>query len=151
MKALRILILLLAVAAGSACTQNNGHIGPLFGSWHLENMTCDGENLPQPEGTDTYWSFQGAVLNVLLVETMYESLFFIATWERDGDKLALDFTHSSDISEPGTGFYAAPYWMGFPENEVLDLDIRRLDGSRLILHWTSKEGKKYIYNFNKTW
>ena len=74
------------------CTQNNGHIGPLFGSWHLESMTCDGEIKPQPEGTDTYWSFQGQVLNVLLVETMYESLFYIATWERENDCLALDFT-----------------------------------------------------------
>lgn len=151
MKVLRIILVLLIVAMMPCCTQNNGHIGPLFGSWHLESMTCDGEIKPQPEGTDTYWSFQGQVLNVLLVETMYESLFYIATWERENDCLALDFTHSSESHEPGTGFYRAPYWMGFPENEILRVDIRKLNGSEMILDWTSAEGQKYVYNFKKTW
>lgn len=152
MKVLRYIILPTAIALLPSCTQNNGHIGPLFGSWHLEAMTCDGENIAQPKGTDTYWNFQGAVINVLLVDTMYESFFYIGTWEFESDDmLALDFTHRSDIAEPGTGFYEAPAWMGFPANEVLRLDVCRLDGSHMTLGWTSDEGKKYTYNFNKTW
>lgn len=134
-----------------ACTQNGGDIGPLFGSWHLESMTCDGEPFAQPAGTDTFWNFQGHVVIAILSKGMYETLDFTGTWEQRDGLLVLDYTHSSDNAAPGTQHYRAPYWMGFPENEVIDLTIIKLDNSTMMLSWTSAQGRKYNYNFKKTW
>ena len=151
MKTIKILLLSAVIIFLAGCTQNNGHIGPLFGSWHLETMTRNGDVYSQPDGTDTFWNFQGQMLMVILSEGMYEKYDFDGTWERTDGYLMLDFTHSCNTDGPGTGDYRAPYWMGFPENAVLLHSVQKLDGSDMILGWTSAEGEVYIYKFKKTW
>lgn len=125
------------------CTQNNGHIGPLFGSWHLESMSCDGSPLAQPDGTDTYWKFQGSLVEVILSKGFYETEFYTGIFTRDGQVLSVSF--------PPTNAPDTPQWMGFAPQSPLRLDIERLAGSEMNLKWTSDEGKVYIYNFKKTW
>lgn len=144
MKKIRhILFAVLLPLVLCACTQNNGHIGPLFGSWHLENMTCDGTPLPQPDATDTYWKFQGSVVEVILTEGFYDAGFYTGTWTRDASVLSVSF--------PPADAPLTPQWMGFTAQTPLRLDIVRLDGSEMILKWISDEGNVYIYNFKKTW
>lgn len=147
----RIYILMMLSMLLCGCTQNGGRIGPIFGSWHLEDMRCNGEAFPQPAGTDTYWSFQGNVARVLLVRTMYESEQYDATWQQTAGMLTLYFNHSCDGTDVGQGHYQAPQWMGFGNAEILDMDIERLTSADLWLRWTSDNGDVFMYKFKKTW
>lgn len=144
MKKIRnIAFALLLPAILCACTQNNGHIGPLFGSWHLEDMRCDDTPQPLPDGTDTFWKFQGSVVEVILSRGFYEAEFYTGTWTMEGGVLALSF--------PPADSPVVPEWLGFTPQRPLELVVERLNGSEMTLKWTSDEGKVYKYNFKKTW
>ena len=56
----RILLPLAIAALLPACTQNNGHIGPLFGRWQLLEIALPDSSV-NPEGT-LYVSFQNEVV-----------------------------------------------------------------------------------------
>lgn len=154
MKKTAIIFCLLLVAVFASCTQNSGHIGPLFGSWYLESTSCAGLPFALPDDGDTYWNFQGKVLVVKFDRGMYESQEHIATWEYapGSDRmLLLNFTHSDDTTAPGHDKYSAPAWMGFTQGEILSVEIEHISGSSMTLGWTSPEGLRYTYRFAKTW
>lgn len=154
MKKYAIIFCLILAALSAACTQNSGHIGPLFGSWYLESATCGDEPFALPDDGNTYWMFQGRVLIVKFDRGMYESQERIATWQYAAGSeriLQVDFTHSDNNTAPGEGQYTAPEWMGFPAGQVLSLDIESISGSAMTLGWTSPEGLRYTYRFAKTW
>ncbi len=136
----------------AACTQNNGHIGRLFGSWHLETATCNGQAYALPEGTESFWSFQAEIIMVTLEAERHESIKRYGTFEQLPDNiLRIDFTHSSDGIPAGTGIYAAPQWMGFPDTGVFDLNVADTAGNRLVLSYTTPQSDIFTYTFSKTW
>lgn len=152
MKTARILTVALLLAVLTlGCTQDNGYIGRIFGSWRLTSMTLDGEPVAAPAGSETFWSFQGKIVMVTLQTEAHEYTKQYGTFERmDGNILRVDFSHHSDDVAPGTGGYAAPQWMGFPASGIFDLREAKNGKSGLVLTWTAPEGV-YIYKFTKTW
>lgn len=142
-------VLLLILACG--CTQNNGHIGRLFGSWVLESATLNGQPYDMPANTNTYWSFQADIVRVQLEQDRYSYISRMGTFsELPEGILRLDFTHSDDNDASGTGQYKAPEWMGFTEQGVFNLLCSCSDGTlRLTYHRSSEE--TFVYIFSKTW
>lgn len=148
--ALNILLLLPLLSFCSGCTHNNGDIGPLFGSWVLDEMTVDGK--VQDLGDDnTFIQFQGKVVMTKLIDDRHSLLFYsVGSWERSGDELALDYTHYDDKSEPGTGQYSAPYWLLFETNAVNIVRIVSLNSKHMQLEYRTSDGKTAFYKFRKT-
>ena len=70
MKKIYSALIVLTLTLMCSCTQYNGHIGPLFGSWSLVEMTADG--LPLELTDESVFSFQNEVVRVVrLVDPPY--------------------------------------------------------------------------------
>lgn len=150
MKASRLSILaslLLAIVTMTGCTQNNGHIGKLFGSWALVEMTCDNELMAIPTGS---MSFQSSMVCFTLRHDADYRTINVGTWQQIDDFLIFDFSHHSDGSASGEGVYAPPSWMHFEGNNV-KTDVVELSGKRLELLWVDHDGHIYNYKFDRTW
>ncbi|MBO4977864.1 MAG: lipocalin-like domain-containing protein [Muribaculaceae bacterium] len=149
----RILLLFIAISALlTGCTHNGGDIGPLFGAWRLDSASRDNATITLPVGKYTTWAFQNSLLTVQLIDAAHYAETRIGSFSRTAEnKLRLDFDNSADGIEAGTGAYAAPQWMGFPDKGVFDLDIAQLDGKKMVLVWQSPDGSVYEYKFTKTW
>ncbi len=135
----------------ASCTQNNGNIGDLFGSWVLDSMTVDGQVSELPEEYYTTWSFQGEILMVTKVDQYHATDKHYGTFTHSSSVLTLDFIHHSDAIPEGTGMYSAPTWLGFPAAGVFNLSVEELSGKNMVLSWTSQSGQNYTYKFSKTW
>lgn len=143
---LSIALLAIVMLAGS-CTQNNGHIGRLFGSWVLTARTVDGADKPLPEGTEAYLSFQNNIVRMLTVTDTYNvDSETYGSWVEEGDTLILDCSHTSD-KDPGQ--YDVPSWLA-PAEDFITFRISRIDGQQLILE-RDVYGADYEYTFSKTW
>ncbi len=144
-------IAILCLIMFCSCTQNNGRIGDLFGSWNLDEMLVGNEKAALPEGTYTSFSFQGNIVMVTLSEGPELMTKTYGTWVRDDDRLVLDFTHHSDSAPEGTGGFQAPQWLGFPASGKFDMLISALDGSAMTLVWDKPGAETRVYKFSKTW
>lgn len=145
---LKIFVLLLAMLLG-ACTHNDGDIGPLFGSWSLDEVEGP---LDLPEGKATVMEFQNNLVEFILSDGAYipfQKRF--GTWVREGDIMTFDFTHYSDGEKPGHGAFAAPEWLGFPENSIFTVYIERLDSGHFTFVYTLADGQTITYKFLRTW
>ena len=161
MKTTKHIVLIISVLIGlltTACTQSDGHIGPIFGSWILDSETVDGTavEVRDETGTFTVWRFQQCVIGVgLCNDAKYSASQSYGNFElTDCDKtLQLDFTGQDDApAHQEGGYYWAPYWMGFPKTGKFTLTVDRLNGSKMDLTWNDPEsGKVYQYHFRKTW
>ena len=150
----RILFILSIMFAVVSC-QNDGHIGRLFGTWQLAQMTENGETPEAFTPGETTWSFQNNIVYITKELPHMERILRVGTWAEsnaDGHKyLELDYTQSTDEYAPGTGPYRAPEWLGFPENKVIRLEYVKDSSREMVLTWTSDEGLVYIYTLKKTW
>ncbi len=94
-----ILIALLALMGLSACTHNDGDIGPWFGTWQVEQITCDGENLPDtyynPSTVPLYLQFQGDMVTVRLTSTLHDERVDYGTWVEGDGSLDISFPDSN--------------------------------------------------------
>ncbi|MDE6276830.1 MAG: lipocalin-like domain-containing protein [Muribaculaceae bacterium] len=145
--------LILALVVCSC--QNDGHIGNLFGTWSLTEMTVNGQVPEDFESGQTTWNFQNNIIVIILELPHYEYVDRTGTWEKStsgGKKqLILNYTHSEPNIAPGTNLYEAPTWLGFPKNEVFSLDYVKDTGREIILTRTTDSGDKYVYTLKKTW
>ena len=74
----------------TACTQNNGHLGPLFGSWSLVGLTEDGK--PVELEDKTVFSFQNELVRVVKIEEFpNQSETRYGNFTHSGDQLTLKF------------------------------------------------------------
>ena len=130
------------------CTQNNGHIGPIFGSWTLMEMTEDGSVMADNK-ENTIFSFQNQIIQVtLLVDPPYTVEYRYGNFTLDDDMLTLKF-QSKETSD--SNLYIAPEWLHFPvDGKPIRLDIRKFKGNTMTLVMNS-EGTEYSYFFKKTW
>ncbi len=146
---IRLLAALLAAVLLCSCTQNNGHIGKLFGTWVLTERLADGAAIEKPYDADAYMSFQNNIVHFRTVENNYDLIEYkTATWIRMGDSLSFDFDNTSDAGNPD--IYSAPAWLEPVGTDVV-MNINRLDGAHLELMRTASDGVIYIYKFDKTW
>lgn len=137
--------------AVTACTQNNGNIGHLFGSWVLQSATLNGEFYPMPSGTHTYWSFQADIIRIILEEEHHVAGSSYGTFqELPHGIMRVNFTYSDNSNPEGSGIYSAPLWMGFPASGVFDLTVSG-SGDRLDITYIKSPSEVFIYKFSKTW
>jgi len=85
---LYIISLLIVLLMGS-CTRNHGDIGIWFGTWHVEQITADG-NPVNVEG-DYFFQFQNKVFRVSQVYGLNEMVESFGTWSEDGNTMTVDF------------------------------------------------------------
>lgn len=144
-----IIICIVALLLG-ACTHNNGDIGPLFGTWVIDDMTVDGTSADLGDD-DTFMQFQGHIVLTKLIDPRHSLLRYCAgTWTREGDVLALDYTNGDDNNHAGTGTYAAPEWLLLETNAINRLNILSLDNAHMSLRYVADDGRTVVYNFRKT-
>ncbi|MDE6453951.1 MAG: lipocalin-like domain-containing protein [Muribaculaceae bacterium] len=144
-----LVIMCLAIACGS-CTHNDGDIGPLFGTWVLDEMSVDGT--VQELGPDhTFMQFQGAIALTKLIDDRHSLLAYcIGSWERDNNAIFIDYTHRDDNTAAGEGQYSAPWWLLLTSNAINRLDIISLDSKHMHLQHISTDGATVDYKFRKT-
>ena len=85
---LYIISLFIVLLMGS-CTRNHGDIGIWFGTWHVEQITADG-NPVNVEG-DYFFQFQNKVFRVSQVYGLNEMVESFGTWSEDGNTMTVDF------------------------------------------------------------
>lgn len=148
MKNLYLAIIASVLTLLSGCTQYNGHLGPLFGSWSLVEMTED--EVPIDVAYETIFSFQNKVVRILRhVNPPLSSASNYGEFTMEDDVLTLQFQPSPTPS--GSGMYMAPDWLHFPQGGIpIRMEIEKLTGSQMVLR-LDNDGKIYVYSFRKTW
>ncbi|MDE7349636.1 MAG: lipocalin-like domain-containing protein [Muribaculaceae bacterium] len=148
MKRLCLYMLVAYVCLLSGCTQNDGHIGPVFGSWALTDMTEDG--LPADTGDETVVCFQNEIVKVVrLVNPPYSVVTRYGNFSLSDDVLTMKFQVGPTPS--GSYMYMAPEWLHFPQDgEPIHFRVVKLNGSEMKLSLET-DGKTYVYSFKKTW
>lgn len=148
MKRLYLAIISLTLTLLCSCTQYNGHIGPIFGSWALVGMTED--TLPIDTAYETVFSFQNKVVRVVrLVNPPFSTGVNYGEFTLTDDVLTLFF--QGEPTPSGGEIFMTPDWLHFPQGGVpVCLEVRKLTGSEMILS-LDNDGKTYVYKFKKTW
>lgn len=148
MEKLKSTIMVLVISLLYGCTQNDGYIGPIFGSWSLVAITEDG--IPIDPGDETIFSFQNEVVRVVrLVNPPYSTVTKFGSFTLSDDMLTLKFQQGPTPS--GSYMYMAPDWLHFPKGEtVIPLSVCMLNGSEMVLILYNGE-KTFEYSFKKTW
>lgn len=133
------------------CTQNNGHIGPLFGTWSLESLTIGGVDDPDFEPDRTFWEFQGDMVSITRTFPHYEKFNCYGTWTREGDRLTLYFNHHDNDSGVGEPPYMAPDWLHFPASGIFEFDVIKLTSSDMVVSRIDEEGRPVVFTLRKIW
>ena len=147
MKTFCLTILLTLLMCGG-CTQYNGHLGPIFGSWTLTDISEDGTSIKMTED-DVTFSFQNKIVQITRhVDPPYTVEYRYGNFTIEGDIVTMKF--QSDDSGHNI-MYIAPEWLYFPtDGKPIRFDISRLDGNAMILKMSNQD-KEYTYTFKKTW
>lgn len=141
-----VILLMISI---TGCTRNNGDIGPWFGIWTLNSIEADGTPVPDYEPNTIFWKFQSTVINITQLLECHDYHDTFGTWRQiDDSLLELNFTHSNDGQQPGTGLYAPPEEMHLP-SEICKLHIVRFTGKSLVLTYISAEEITYTYTLSK--
>lgn len=99
-----LLLTLTLVIILSACTQNGGPSGPLYGRWHLEHIDADDIADPNPDGNEIFWSFQTGMIQmqVKVAEHTFNTKY--GSFRLDDNTLFLEFPDATNNApQPQTG------------------------------------------------
>lgn len=146
-----LLASLILIAALSACTRNNGDIGPLFGTWRLEQMKANGTpvELYDSETLLYSWAFQSSIVAIQTILPHNNTRRALGTWEKDDDKhLTLDFGYT-DID--GKLNHTPPAPLHLNSDGPTRLEIITFSGNRLNLRQTASDGITYDYSLRKAY
>lgn len=137
----------------SACVSNHndGDIGALFGSWNLVSMSCDGTAM-NVETHPTVVDFQNNIIRITRLEAPDQPFSMdirTGTWEETDDRLLLNFTHSDDRFEAGTAIYAAPEWLGWEKNVILQIQKLSMSAKSMTWSYTAPDGTVWKYELKK--
>lgn len=148
MKICGVPVLLMCAMLLCGCTQQNGHLGALFGSWALIEITRDGN--PVEFEYETAFSFQNEIVNIVgYVDPPYDAKTRYGNFTHIDNNLTLKFA-SSPTPTDGR-MYMAPEWLYFPKDEnVIHFEVKKLTGSVMELILVS-DGMTNCYSFRKTW
>lgn len=136
--------------ATASCTQNNGHIGYLYGQWRLNDIKAE---LPDTVFTvDTLrmtWAFQTHVVCIQNPTPYHDRDDRWGSWSRTGADMELDFTYSDDMFAPGEGRYALPRSLYFPPSPCkVTLIVEKLEKSHMRLRYERGDSTLW-YRFTK--
>lgn len=148
---IRYSIYLCILLISTACTQNNGNIGNLFGAWSLEAMTVGSDDKEFPDNEYTTLRFQNeiACFSRILNDQIETNRY--CTWTRSDNSITFDFKHHDNTTEQGQNYYAAPEWLDMPLNSTFTMTIRQLDSKHLVLTWQRVGLAEITYKFDRTW
>lgn len=149
MKKFFIAVCISTILAVCGCTQNNGYIGPIFGSWSLMEISVDG--VPLEMQKPTVFSFQNEVVRVMqIAENPFEGETRYGNFSISDDILSIKFLTELDPDVDSYRFLM-PSWLYFPSGEMpLRFDIKELKGSKMVL--VLYDGSRDLtYSFEKTW
>ena len=148
MNKLLIPIFFMLMLTGFGCTQNNGYIGPVFGSWSLVDISIDG--LQMPLTGETVFSFQNEVVQVELIQSEFDRILRYGNFSISDDIMTMRFLTRLEPGQDGYEFLV-PTWLYFPVGEMpLTFEVRKLKGNSMELAIVNG-GKTYTYLFRKTW
>ena len=128
----------MAVLLLSACTRNHGDIGIWFGTWHVEQITADGN--PQNVEGDYFFQFQSKVFRVSRVSGHEQLVESFGTWDEseDGNTMTISFP------DPNV------YYIDMPGLEVNNaFTVTRTSSSDITFTKTDAEGTTYTYHLKK--
>lgn len=143
-----LIMLIMAFLGLCGCTQYNGHIGLIFGSWSLVEISENG--IPLKMDDMTVFSFQNEVVQVLLrADDPMPSITRYGNFVKTDDKLILKF--QTKPTEGDSYMYMTPYWLHFPlDEDAILMDIKKLTGKEMIL--VLETGPNPLqYKFTRTW
>lgn len=144
----RLIIVMSLLMCLCGCTQYNGHIGAIFGSWSLVEITEDGSPL-QLDG-ETVFSFQNELVQVVkTVDFPMSPIYRYGNFEKTDNTLILKFKISATAN--GNYSYMTPNWMYLPLDEPsIPMKIKELNGGKMVLVLNS-DSKILQYTFSRTW
>lgn len=132
-------LLLIASAAITSCTHNNGDIGHWFGTWRVNELLINDK--PDPDYAPPYmiFKFQSSVVQIIWPDEFnHDAPGCIGTWHQDGDKVTLRFDY--EFYAPTTASHL---------DEITTLDILKLTRSAIELQYRNKDGNTYYYKLKK--
>lgn len=143
-----LIMMMLAFIGVCGCTQYNGHLGPIFGSWALQEISDDGVVLNIED--NTVFSYQNEVVQIQkTLESPLMPVTRYGNFVKNDNKLIMKF--QSEPTESGARTYMAPGWLYFPADEsIISFDIKYLDGKKMVIVLTSGS-KPLQYTFTRTW
>ncbi len=152
----RLSIIILAVfSIFCSCTQHDGNIGHLFGTWVMESRTLNGQEVPF-DGRGITFRFQNKILlTQILYADPFESDSNYGNFKHEGDELILTYMvyHEDDPSfNPiNQGYnHQPPTWLGFPyTDQPIVLKFLTLTGKKMTLEYVTDTGDVYIYKLAK--
>lgn len=141
-------LLFLLILMGYGCTQNNGYIGPVFGSWSLTEISEDGVSLEMTG--ETVFSFQNEVVQIVRFDSEFSRLTRYGNFTVSDDVMTMTFM--TELTPENQGYqFLMPAWLYFPTGKMpLVFEIKTLKGSKMVL--SLDDGRKtYVYTFSRTW
>ena len=144
------IITTILLLTASACTQNHGYIGRLFGSWYLYEMTCDGEAVDIAQYGDAFWSFQSNLIVITIEYDHHCVSKSYGTWTETDGNLILDFSYTYEHGSLEDA-YEPPVWMGLVKKPDNVLHYLEKSGKSMLLRFTDADGKVFEYYFRKTY
>ena len=140
----------MILLAATACTRNNGDIGPWFGAWTMTSIKAYGIPVTDYSTSTITWKFQSTVINMIQINPHHEYINSFGTWRQISDnQLELNFSHS-DLERPsGTDVYAPLPATHLPASVSL-LDIVSFSSKRIVLEYSSPaDGIVYTYTLDR--
>lgn len=156
-KSASLLLCALLMLVLGGCTQNNGYIGDLFGTWRLDRLTCDGAPQVLYPGCESEgdepgripelytFSFQGSLIGVVAIYPHHDFSEAYGSFEHAGDILYLNFDHTDN---DGGYMYTPPAALHLPDT-LVPMNIEKLTSSEMHIWYVSDDGKRYDYYLNK--
>ncbi len=147
-KLISILLFVAAIVTTPGCTQNDGDIGPWFGTWRLEQILVDGTP-DSSYGRDIIWKFQADVISMVVVDdATHSAISSWGTWSHTDRTLTLDFTYSDTANPAGSYKYAPPAATHLPA-AVSRLRVIKLSKGEIVLEYVSEHNINYTYKLTK--
>ncbi|MDE6370211.1 MAG: lipocalin-like domain-containing protein [Duncaniella sp.] len=144
---LRVLMYVAAVVIMTACTRNNGDIGPLFGRWQLDAMSADGvkQNIYNDSELLYVWAFQGNIIEIQTILPHQSWKKAMGIWNYTDDGIELDFSYKDNYGE---GEYTQPEVLMIPRG-LTRLTFASHNRGAMTLWWVNAEGVRYEYSLTK--
>lgn len=142
------LIAMVAMLMMEACTTNDGDIGFLGGHWRLELIEVDGAADEAYAGNITM-AFQSNIVEISLLGDNHFRANYFGTFVREGDKLTLDYSHSSDQLQPGQGEFGLPDQLHLTAPATFIFSIGENPGKRMTLTTINQNNQTLKYTLSK--
>lgn len=143
-----ILLFLTVIISTPGCTQNDGDIGPWFGTWRLEQILVNGTP-DSGYNRDILWKFQADVISMVAVNDVTHTVISSwGTWTHTDNTLTLNFTYSDTDNPAGSYKYTPPTATHLPA-AISRLQVVALSKGEIVLEYVSEQNINYTYKLAK--